>query len=109
LAAWADVAKITFTEVSDAESGGSIRFGTNYQTGSAAYAYYPTSSGGTGGDVYLSRYSDSNSSPSPGNAGFSTLVHEIGHAIGLKHPGNYNISGGGTEGPYLPYGQDNNR
>jgi serralysin len=109
LASWSDVANITFTEVSDADAGGSIRFGTNYQTKSTAYAYYPSSSSAIGGDVYLSRYSDINTSPSPDNAGFSTLVHEIGHALGLKHPGNYDVSGGGTEGPYLPYGQDNNR
>jgi serralysin len=73
LATWADVANITFTEVSDAGSGGSIRFGTNYQTSSAAYAYYPNSFNGTGGDVYLSRYSASNSSQSPGTAGFDIL------------------------------------
>lgn len=43
----------------------------------------------------------------PGTYGFLTVLHEIGHALGLKHPGNYNAGGGGTEGPYLPAGQDN--
>src|SRR3546814_17598566 len=29
-------------------------------------------------------------------------MHEIGHALGLKHPGDY----GGGEGPYLPAATD---
>lgn len=36
-----------------------------------------------------------------GSYGWLTLIHEVGHAIGLKHPGNYNAGGGGTPGPYL--------
>lgn len=35
------------------------------------------------------------------------LIHETFHALGLKHPGNYKAGGGGTDGPYLPFGQDN--
>ncbi|MEH1843095.1 MAG: M10 family metallopeptidase C-terminal domain-containing protein [Nostoc sp.] len=45
--------------------------------------------------------------PIEGNSTFKTLIHEIGHALGLKHPGNYNASGGGTSPPYLPANQDN--
>ena len=43
LATWAEVANITFKEVSDAGSGGVIRFGTNDQSGvSSAYTYFPS-------------------------------------------------------------------
>lgn len=42
-----------------------------------------------------------------GTYGFFGLIHETLHALGLKHPGNYNNGGGGTPPPYLPYGEDN--
>lgn len=62
------------------------------------------------GDVFLSN-TDSNNSPQnlgiKGADGFHTLLHEIGHALGLKHPGNYNAGGGGAPEPYLPPEKDN--
>lgn len=45
-----------------------------------AYAYKP--SPGIGGDVWLGR---SGGSPVAGNYDFFTLLHETGHALGLKH------------------------
>lgn len=106
LDAWAEVAGLTFVEVSDAGSGGFIRFGTNDQRGiSSGYAYYPGTSD-TNGDVYIANDQAVNQSPVAGDYGYLTLLHEIGHAIGLKHPGNYSAGGGGTEGPYLPTAQD---
>lgn len=38
-----------------------------------------------------------------GSFSYTTLLHEIGHAIGLKHPGNY----GNGVGPFLPESIDN--
>lgn len=40
---------------------------------------------------------------------FDLILHEIGHALGLKHPGNYDIGGGGTVGPYLPTNEDHDK
>lgn len=112
-AAWTAVANIFFVETSDSANGGqggSIRLGTNRQSSSAAYAYYPTGSlYDGGGDIYLSNSSTTNASPTPGSYGYLTILHEIGHAIGLKHPGNYNATGGGGEPPYLPSAEDNYR
>ena len=70
---------------------------------SYAYAYYPSSSN-LGGDVHLNpsydRVGDTNGFQHPaGEHGYTTLIHEIGHAIGLKHPHD------GT--PNLPASEDN--
>jgi Ca2+-binding RTX toxin-like protein len=103
LALWSTVANVTFTEVA---SNGKMQFGTNDQGDvSAAYAYYPYPSKYSG--VFLNNQESSNSSFGAGSYGLMTMIHEIGHSLGLKHPGNYNAGGGGTDGPYLPEATDN--
>jgi hypothetical protein len=42
-----------------------------------------------------------------GTKGWSDIWHEIGHALGLKHPGNYDAAGSGATGPFLPAAMDN--
>ncbi|WP_282608079.1 M10 family metallopeptidase C-terminal domain-containing protein [Pelagibius sp. Alg239-R121] len=43
------------------------------------------------GDVLFNpNYADLNDSRTPGTYGFTAFVHEIGHALGLEHPGRYN-------------------
>ncbi|MDX2156533.1 MAG: M10 family metallopeptidase C-terminal domain-containing protein [Hyphomicrobiaceae bacterium] len=42
-------------------------------------------------------------------ANFDLVLHEIGHSLGLKHPGNYDVGGGGAPGPYLPEAEDNDK
>ncbi len=44
----------------------------------------------------------------PGTYGYAAVIHETLHALGLKHPGNYNAEGVGTDGPYLSSNEDNN-
>ena len=107
LAAWSAVANISFVEISDAASA-AVAFGTNRQSGqSAAYAYYPSTST-QGGQVFLANDSAGNANPTIGSYSYMTVIHEIGHALGLKHPGDYNAgSDDGTEGPYLPAATDN--
>lgn len=76
------VSGLVFTEVADTANV-DIRFfrddlsSAGYGT-AAGYAYYPSE-----GDVHI--HTDYTEMAS-GNYGFQLLLHEIGHALGLKHP-----------------------
>ncbi|RZI44316.1 DUF4214 domain-containing protein [Herbaspirillum sp. HC18] len=101
---------ISFREVADsAHSYGQIRLGDNMQEDSAGYAFLPNSEDGDiPGDVWISE--DYASQQTPGSYNYATLVHEIGHALGLKHPGNYNAGETTTADPnatYLGRDEDN--
>ncbi|MET1069187.1 MAG: serralysin family metalloprotease [Pseudomonas prosekii] len=106
---WADAAKVTFTEQASGGDG-HMTFG-NYsggQDGAAAFAYLPgTGAGYDGTSWYLtgSGY-DVNKTPGLNNYGRQTLTHEIGHTLGLAHPGDYNAGEGNPSYKDASYGQD---
>ncbi len=100
LSAWASVANVNFVEQG---SGGDITFTrTNFSDpfvgGEAAISF----TGTTILDVEV-RISNNQSNLAFGTQGYYILLHEIGHALGLKHPGDY---GAGDPGPFLPPTED---
>ena len=104
LRAWSDVANIRFARVGSGTDGAAhadnatMLFG-NYNAGSDSAAGYASYPGGTGpsspsGDVWINARLSYNVAPTVGNYGGYVLIHEIGHAIGIAHPGNYNAGEG---------------
>ncbi len=99
---------VTFEEVSAPEDA-DINFGTNnqYSQGSSGYANVPNGSGDHPVYLFLDNGPGNvNTSMATGSYGWQTLIHEMGHTLGLKHPGNYNASGGTMPGPFLPKALD---
>ncbi len=113
---------VTFVEVQDSSATkryGQLRYLASSLGEGYAHANYPVStdanqgnSNDIAGDVVINSNEDKNDGQSGfqsgmGSYAYETLIHETLHALGLKHPGDYNGDQPGDP-PYLPFGQDNN-
>jgi serralysin len=74
------------TEVDPATTTADVRT-ANYSNATenpTAYAYYPSNSA-TGGDIWYGTEYPQYQTPVKGQYAWTTVIHELGHALGLKH------------------------
>jgi hypothetical protein len=108
---WEDVSGITLTRVQDAGSeysdSGQLLLWNYASATPGSQAANASGFGGwsnSGGEWHhtVALFDDraNVTAPTFDNSGFRLFLHEIGHALGLLHPGNYNALPGGASVPY---------
>lgn len=100
---WSNMANITFVEGNATTAKLAFRE-YNLPAGAGVTVNWTSNDDGGGAD----RIAQAEVSPDDNTTGFTaggygylTMIHEVGHSIGMKHPGNYNAGGGGASGPFL--------
>ncbi|MGV8986129.1 MAG: M10 family metallopeptidase C-terminal domain-containing protein [Cypionkella sp.] len=100
LASYSSVSNISFQQINPNgyTNSATILIGA-YQSatdGAGAYAYYPGSTGtsSSDGDLWINDKWVSKTDLSFGTYSNWVFLHELGHAMGLSHPGDYNAAPG---------------
>ena len=82
---YASIANLKFVEkIESATVHADLRFAES-DSPSTAWGYYPSTSA-VGGDVWFNNSKNYYDAPVRGNYAWLTMLHEIGHTMGLKHP-----------------------
>lgn len=81
---YAAVANVSFTEIAETSTKhADLRYAESDAPGTA-WAYYPTTNA-AGGDTWFNNSKNWYDNPDVGNYAGLTVIHETGHAMGLKH------------------------
>ena len=102
LANYSDIANIVFDRVAPngTTNAATILIGGYASTtdGAGAFANYPgdTAAGDVAGDIWINNTHVSGTSLPIGGYAHFVFLHEMGHALGLAHPGDYNAKPGVT-------------
>ncbi len=101
LKTWDDLIPQQFQQTTASNSNIEFAYSGHMAGNSYAYGYFPTN-----GSVWFSSSAAYNQgtgnllAPVVGRYGFMTFMHEIGHALGLNHMGDYDASAPGGVHPY---------
>jgi serralysin len=99
MAAWSSVANITFTPAQNGQVGDIAIANVKLQSDLAVTSSPgQVTALGVGGDIFINPNEPLNNGLNRGDVGYMTILHELGHALGLEHPIAYNT---GDVGPFL--------
>ncbi|MDD5214053.1 MAG: M10 family metallopeptidase C-terminal domain-containing protein [Methylococcales bacterium] len=105
-----NLAKLTFRELPSGSTEKANLTFTNVSSLGSAAGEASTSQAGNGDfsnvTIRIDASDNNHANVAVGENGYTTLLHEIGHSLGFKHPRSYGSGGAGSELPFLATDKD---